>query len=221
LNRVRGMLVILLAALTLLACDTSTFVSLLNRSTPTPTMTRRPTFTPRPAATPTPEDTPTPEPTATTAASPTPTRRPVVVATPRPPTAKPPVAPPAPVFAWKQSPSGNQGRCDAGPSVYEVKGRVHDGAGYTAGIHVMALDKDNKIIAQSDSWGPGQMNPEWGVSCFESKNNYNYQLDLSAGRNATGVRLRLTRGLNDQTPISPDVPIDLSTSGRWYIDWTK
>lgn len=225
MNRVRIMLVMMFAALTLLACDTGTFVSMLNRATPTPTRTPRPTFTPRAVATPTPEDTPTPEPTATSAASPTATRRATTAPVVKPPTAKPVVVapPPAPTFAWKQrADQSMQGRCDAGPGVYEVKGRIHDGTDYVAGINVMVLDKDNKIVAQKTSVSRQEMNLEWGVNCREEKNLFNYQLDISAGRATGPLVLRLTRAPNDQTPISPDIRIDIDANGgRWYYDWSK
>ncbi|MBI5305059.1 MAG: hypothetical protein HY868_23205 [Chloroflexi bacterium] len=224
MNRVRVLLVLVLAALTVLACDTSSFVALLDQSTPTPTRTPRPTFTPRPSFTPTPEDTPTPEPTATSAASATPTRRGTTAPVVKPPTAKPVTAPPpAPTFAWKQRQDMSaQGRCDAGPSVYEVKGRIHDGTDYVGGIHVVVLDKDGKVVAQKDSWPRDQMNLEWGVNCREEKNLFNYQLDISAGRSSGPLILRLTRSATDLTPISTDIRIDVDgNGGRWYLDWTK
>jgi hypothetical protein len=223
LIRVRISLILIIGALALLACDVSSYVALLDNSTPTPTRTPRPTFTPRPAFTPTPEDTPTPVPTDTPNATATPTKRPVVVATARPPTAKPPAPPPAPSFAWKQNPNtGNQGRCDAGPSVFEVKGRIHDGTDYAGGIHVVALDKNGNMVAQKDSLVREQMNLEWGVNCREEKNLFNYQLDISAGRGNGPITLRLTRSATDLTPISSDIKFDLDASGgRWYFDWSK
>ena len=210
---------ILIVVVALLACDTGTFTALLDAGTATPTRTPRGTFTPR--ATATLEDTPTPETTPTIAASPTltprPTLRPVTKAPP------PPTAVPKPQFEWKQSSSGNQGLCAQNDGTYEVKGRINaPGQGYIGGIHAVLMDKSGKIISQMDSLVPEQMNLEWGVSCFEDKNLFNYQLDASAGRGNQPMTLRLTRSANDLTPISTDVKIDFgATGGRIYIDWTK
>jgi hypothetical protein len=224
LKRANGFLILILAALTVLACDAGTLISMVN-PTKTPTRAPRPTFTPRAVATATPEEPPTPEPTETLSASPTPTRRVVPTTAPRPATAKPaaPTAPPAPQFAWKQSSSGNQGRCDAGPGVYEIKGRINaPGRGYIGGINAVALDKDGRIVAQFVSLGTDPpLNPEWGVSCFEEKNIFNYKLDVSPARGNGPITLRLTRAPNDLTPISFDVKIDIAQGGRWYIDWTQ
>jgi hypothetical protein len=210
-------------ALMLLACDTTDLiVALLNPATETPTRTPRPTFTPRPSITPTPEDTPTPEATATPKASATPTRR-VVVATPRPPTPRPPTQPPAPQFAWRQSPElGRQGLCPAGPGTFEVKGRIRLNNDYVGGIHIVLLDSTGKVISQMDSTPKEFLNPEWGVSCFEEKNLFSYQLDGSAGRMNQPMTLRLTRSATDLTPISPDIKLTFpSEGGRFYIDWVS
>ena len=210
---------ILIVVVTLLACDTGTFTAFLDAGTATPTRTPRPTFTPR--ATATLEDTPTPEVTPTIAASPTLTPRPTL----RPATKAPvvPTAVPKPQFEWKQSSSGNQGLCAQNDGTYEIKGRINaPGQGYVGGIHVILMDKTGKIISQMDSLVQDQMNLEWGVSCFEEKNLFNYQLDASAGRGNQPMTLRLTRSVSDLTPISPDVKIDFgATGGRIYIDWTK
>ena len=214
--------VLFIVVLVLLACDASTFTALLESGTATPTRTPRATFTPRVTATP--EDTPTPETTPTTAASPTLTPRPTL----RPATKAPvvPTAVPKPQFEWKQSPSGNQGLCPQSDGTYEVKGRINaPGQGYVGGIHVIALDRSGKIIAQMDSrpdTADDPLNVEWGVSCFEEKNKFNYQLDVSAGRGNQPMTLRLTRSAGDLTPISTDVKLEFpATGGRYYIDWTK
>lgn len=207
---------ILIVVAALLACDMGTFTAFLDAGTATPTRTPRPTFTPR--ATATPEDTPTPEATATTPASPTPTQR----ATARPATKAPtaPPAPPKPQFEWRQSPSGNQGLCEQA-DVWEVKGRIHDGRDYVGGIYVIVLDKDGRFVAGMTSRYPEELNPEWDVSCFEGKNKFNYQVDISAGRANGPLTLRLVRSASDRTPISTDVKLDVNRAGRWYIDWAK
>lgn len=222
LNRAIVLLIAGLVVLATLACNAATEFLALTSPTETPTRTPRPTFTPRPVFTPTPEDTPTPETTEAPAASPTPTKRPVVTA--RPATAKPvvPTAPPAPQFAWKQSSSADQGRCDAGPSVYEIAGRVHDGKAYVGGIHVVLIDKNGKVIAQTDSLYPINLNPESFVSCFAKQNINSYKLDASPGWFNGPLTLRLTRSATDLTPISTDVKINFDSSGgRYYIDWTQ
>lgn len=105
--------------------------------------------------------------------------------------------------------------------MFEIKGRIWSST-YIGGIHVVVLDKSGRIAVQTDSWGPESMNPEWGVSCFEEKNSYNYQMDISAARESGPLTLRLTNGKNDPTPISTDVQINIpSGGGRWYIDWVK
>ena len=217
-------LVIAFLGIMALACDTGNLIAL---GSTTPTRTPRPTFTPQPTFTSTPEDTATPEPTNTPLVSPTtqrtttPTARPVVVAK----TPTKPAPPPPPQFAWHQRPDMSvQGRCDAGPSVFEIKGRVFDQTvnAYVGGIHVVVLDKTGAIANQIDSWGPESMNPEWGVSCFEPKNSFNYQMDISAARESGPLTVRLSRGKNDPTPISDNVRIDITSGGgRWYIDWVK
>jgi hypothetical protein len=138
---------ILIAVVALLACDTGTFTAFLDAGTATPTRTPRATFTPR--ATATPEETATPEPSPTIAASLTPPPRATVRPATKPPTVPP--APPKPQFEWRQSPSGNQGLCDAGPGTWEVKGRINaPGQGYVGGIHVILMDKTVKIISKMD-----------------------------------------------------------------------
>ena len=222
-KRFMGALGLMMVALALLACEASNVVALVVKPTATPTRTLRPTFTPRPSATSTPEDTPTPEPTDTPAASPTPTRR-AVVATPRPAATKPPTAPPAPQFAWRVlANDSTHGKCSTGAPVFEVKGRINkSGVGYIAGVHVVLLDKSGHIVAQRDSWGPDQMNPEWGVSCFESKNLFNYQLDATAGWYNGPLVLHLTKSATDLTPISPDAILTFDSSGgRYYIDFIQ
>lgn len=213
---------ILIAVAALLACDTGTFTAFLSPGTATPTRTPRSTFTPR--ATATPEETPTPEASPTPAASPTPTQRIVPTARPatRVPTVPPP--PPKPQFEWRQRPDlGKQGLCPQSDGTFEVKGRINAaGVGYVGGVHVILMDKNGKIISQMDSLYVEQMNVEWGVNCFEEKTMFNYQLDASAGRANQPMTLRLTRSVNDLTPISPDVKLDFPvTGGRFYIDWTK
>jgi hypothetical protein len=210
--------VILIIVMTLLACDTETFTALLSSATATPTRTPRPTFTPRAIATP--EDTPTLEPSPTTAASPTLTPRPTLRPATKAPTAPP--APPKPQFEWKQSSSGNQGLCPQA-DIYEIKGRVNaPGQGYVCGVHVVLLNKYGRVAAQADSICGDQLNPEHSVSCFETNNIANYHLDATADRTNGPFILRLTRSVNDLTPISTDVKIEFPvTGGRFYIDWTK
>ena len=225
INRMVLALAAILVILTILACDAGNLIA-LGGGTATPTRTPRPTFTPRPSFSPTPEDTATPDVTATNTAAPSPTTAARTVApTLRPATAKPaaPTAVPAPQFAWHQRPDMSvQGRCDAGPSVFEIKGRIHDGSTYVEGIHVVVLNKTGQVAVQTDSWGPISMNPEWGVSCFEPKNSYNYQIDISAARDSGPLTIRLTRGKNDLTPISTDIKFDVTPGGgRWYFDWSK
>ncbi len=221
-KRVLMFCAILIVVLTLLACDTETFTALLSPGTATPTRTPRATFTPR--ATATQEASPTPEATATAAASPTPTQR--VVATVRPVTKAPtaPPAPPKPQFAWRQNPDniGSQGLCPAGPSTYEIKGRIRQNNDYAGGVHVVAIDSTGKIVAQMDSIAKEYMNLEWGVNCREERNLFSYQLDVSAGRNNQPIVVRITRSASDLTPISPDIPIRFeSDGGRYYLDWVS
>jgi hypothetical protein len=221
-NRVLTLLVLLIA-LTLLACNLDTVSTLVARATATPTSTRtpRPTFTPYYTATP--EPSPTREATATPALSPTPTAR--AVATARPATKAPtaPPAPPTPQFVWRRSENlDKQGMCPAGPGTFEVKGRIYSNAlkAYVGGIHIIALDSTGKVIARMDSLYPQQMNPEWGVNCREAKNLFSYQLDVSAGRGNQPIIVRIVRSATDLTPISPDVAIQFGPEGgRYYLDW--
>jgi hypothetical protein len=222
-KRLVGLVSLVAIALALLACDAGDLVAMVNQPTETPTRTLRPTFTPRPAVTPTSEETPTPQATNTSSASPTATKR--VVATTRPATPKPAATapPPPPQFAWKVLASdGSHGKCDAGPSTYEIKGRVWGPSTYVGGIHVVLLDNSGKVVAQMDSRSPEELNPEWNVSCFESKNLFNYQLDASAARNSGPLTLRLTKSAGDLTPISPNVTVIFDASGgRYYIDFIQ
>jgi len=117
---------------------------------------------------------------------------------------------------------GSQGLCPAGPSVYEIKGRIMLNGKYTGGIHVIALDSTGKITNQMDSLYEEQMNLEWGVNCREDKNRFNYQLDVSAGRMNQPFNVRITRGANDLTPLSADVQIRFEADGgRFYLDWVS
>jgi len=208
-------------ALALLACDAGNLVAMVNPPTETPTRTLRPTFTPRPAVTPTSEDTPTPQATDTPSASPTATKR--AVATTRPATPKPAATapPPPPQFAWKVIASdGSHGKCTTGVPVFEIEGRIWSGT-YIGGIHVVALDKDGKIVAQMDSLYPDQQNLEHNVSCF-GDTLPSYKLDVTAGRFNGPLILRLTKSAIDLTPISPDAQITFDASGgRYYIDFIQ
>lgn len=210
----------MLIVLTLLACNLDTVTTLVARATTTPTSTRtpRPTFTPYYTATP--EPTATPEVTATRAPSFTPTARAVVTARPA---TKAPTAPPAPQFPWRRRDNlDQQGMCPAGPGTFEVKGRIMQNNQYVGGIHIIALDSTGKVIARMDSLYPQQLNPEWGVNCRESKNMFNYQLDVSAGRGNQPIIVRIVRSSTDLTPISPDVAIQFgSEGGRYYLDWVS
>jgi hypothetical protein len=211
--------IICIVVATLLACDTGTFTAFLDSGAATPTRTPRPTFTPRATASPTPEDTETPEATPTTAATRTSTPR--VVATARPAT-KVPTAPPAPPQVQLFHREPGQGLCTTGAPVFEVKGRIKIGTAWAAGIHVIAIDKSGKIIAQTNSWGEEQLNPEWGVSCWQEKNLYNYQMDVTAGWYNGPLTLRLTQSATDLTSISTDEKLTFDASGgRYYIDWIK
>jgi hypothetical protein len=221
-QRFLGLVSLIVVAMGLLACEATNIVAFLNQPTETPTRTPRPTFTPRPSETSTPEDTPTPETTDTPEASPTSTKRAVIVRSPTPKPTTPP-QPTTPQFAWHQDPNvGSQGRCDAGPSVFEVKGRVISGGNYLGGIHVVVLDRDGKVVAQTDSIYPIQMNLEEHVSCFEVRNRFNYQLDVTAARNNGPLTLRLTKSAGDLTPISTDIKFDVDASGgRWYYNFVQ
>lgn len=112
--------------------------------------------------------------------------------------------------------------CPAGPGTFEVKGRIMQNNQYVGGIHIIALDSTGKVIARMDSLYPQQLNPEWGVNCRESKNMFNYQLDVSAGRGNQPIIVRIVRSSTDLTPISPDVAIQFgSEGGRYYLDWVS
>ena len=216
-----GVVGLVMVALALLACEAGSLVAMINPPTATPTRTLRPTFTPRPAATETPEDTATPEATETLAESPTLTRRP----TARPATPKPAgtATPAPPQFAWHQDPNVDiQGWCDAGPSVYEVKGRIMSGGKYAPAIHVVVLDRNGSMVAQMDSLFEEQMNLEEHVNCREVRNRFNYQLDVSAARFSGPLTLRLTKSAADLTPISTDIKFDVNENGgRWYYNFSK
>ena len=218
-KRLIGIAGLAMAALILLACDAGTLVAQFNPPTPTPSRTPRPTFTPRPAETDTPEPSPTPETTDTPEPSPTPTKRAVTVVRTATKPAATPI--PAPKFAWTaKSNDSTHGKCATGVPVFEVEGRVWSGS-YIGGIHIVAIDKDGKIVAQMDTLYPDQQNREFGVSCFEDTLP-SYKLDLSAGWVNGPLTLRLTKSAGDLTPISPDVQLTFDGSGgRYYIDFVK
>jgi hypothetical protein len=221
-KRFLGLVCLVVMAMGLLACEATNIVAFLNQPTETPTRTPRPTFTPRPSETSTPEDTPTPEATDTPEASPTSTKRAVIVRSPTPKPTTPP-QPTTPQFAWHQDPNtGNQGWCDAGPSVFEVKGRTVSGGDYVGGIHVVVIDRDGKVINQMDSLYRIQMNLEEHVNCREVRSLFSYQLDFSAARNNGPMTVRLTKSATDLTPISTDIKFDVDSSGgRWYYNFVK
>jgi hypothetical protein len=222
-KRLIGFFGLAVVTLVLLACDAGTFVAMVNPPTATPSRTPRPTFTPRPAETDTPEASPTAEATDTPAVSSTPTKR--AVATLRPATPKPAATapPPPPRFAWTvKSNDGTHGKCPTGAPVYEIKGRIFAGSDYLGGVHIVLIDHSGKIVTQGNSWGRDQMNLEFGVSCFEDKSLFNYQIDGTAGWSNGPLTLRLTASSGDLTPISPDVSITWDAAGgRYYIDFVK
>ncbi|HEX7587408.1 MAG TPA: hypothetical protein VF478_03750 [Anaerolineae bacterium] len=222
-KRLIGLVGLAVAALVILACDAGTFVAMVNPPTPTPSRTPRPTFTPRPAETETPQPSPTPAAADTPDASPTPTKR--AVNTVRPATPKPvaTVPPPPPKLAWTvKSNDGTHGKCPTGAPVYEIKGRVFAGSDYLGGVHLVLIDHSGKIVTQGNSWGRDEMNLEFGVSCFEEKSLFNYQLDGTAGWSNGPLTLRLTNSAGDLTAISPDTSISWDASGgRYYIDFVK
>ena len=112
--------------------------------------------------------------------------------------------------------------CPAGPGTYEVKGRIRRNDDYAGGVHVVLLDSTGKIISQMNSTPKEYLNPEWGVSCFEEKNLFSYQLDGSAGRMNQPFTVRITRSASDLTPISPDIKITFGPDGgRYYLDWVS
>lgn len=220
-KRLFGFLGFVFVAAVLLACDGGPLTAMISPPTATSTRTPRPTFTPRPTDTPTEVDTPTPDVTDTPEATPTETRRPVARATAKP---TPPPAPTTPKFIYHQDANTSiQGRCDTGPSVFEVKGRVINNGNYQGGVHVVILGHDGKIVNQQDTIEPIQMNLEEHVSCFEVRGRYNFQLDISAGRMNSPMTLRLTRGAGDLTPISNDITFDVdpNVGGRWYYNFSN
>jgi hypothetical protein len=74
-----------------------------------------------------------------------------------------------------------------------------------------------------DSIFPIQMNLEEHVNCRETRNRFNYQLDLSAARNNGPMTVHLTKSAGDLTPISDSIQfsVDPNVGGRWYYDFSQ
>ncbi len=235
---------LVLMLLVVSGCDALQF-NALNTATETPTRKVRPTFTPRASATPIPEETDTPEVTDTPApadATDTPEAAAAATATTKPtakpkapaqPTAKPqPPQPPQPTFAVHPD-FGAPYFC-AQEGVYEVSLYIKkDGkAGkrpFAGGLWVGAFTSSGEVLKDgagkplvTQTWP--EMSISYGSNCQReydrtSPDATNGKLDVGdAVRAGTkNMILRFVRSQSDYTPISADVPLDFTRSGRWWM----
>lgn len=228
-------LISLTALAILAACGSVPFVA---QNEPTATATRRaarPTFTPKPRATATAEIIPTEEPEATAepeATEEAPTQEPAPVTKaptkkPAPPKATNPPAPteiPKPQFAINIT---SQFLCEQ-EGIYEIAVNAKKGKAPTEGIWFAAFDGGGRLL--EDGAGKALVTATYPVSVstagncklsgsFENPVINNGKLDLvdpmRAG--ATGVVIRFVKSANDLTAISPDIPVNFGSGGRYWI----
>jgi hypothetical protein len=233
--------VILLSVLALIlvsagGCGSLPFAA-LNNPTETPTRTPRPTFTPKSSATATSGATDTAAPTETPAstdtpqAPDTPTQKAV---TPKPPRATQPPAPPQPTkltFPVYQ---------DFGPpyfcpqdSVNEVIIYIRKAQGsprpFAGGLYVGAFVPGGDVLKdgagkplvrvtdpkESVSYGTNctkaydRLHPDW--------TNGKIDVNDAVRMGTTKMAIRFVRSATDFTPLSQDVIVDFSASGRWWL----
>ncbi len=216
--------VVLVFALTLLACDSGNLIAFQN-ATATLTRTPRPTFTPQPSLTPTPqEDTPTPLPTVTETPKvpPTSTRR---AATARPATKPPPAPPPAPPKPSYSVTIDNAYFCDQGNDpVWEIVGRINRSSppaiflgGYVIGI----FTSDGRLLATTDPSVPDdQQIIGLNFNCRAyNRYIYNVKKDVSQFRGQVPLIIRVIRSQSDLTPLSPDFKADFAQPGRYFLEY--
>lgn len=216
--------VILVFALTLLACDTGNLIAFQN-ATATPTKTPRPTFTPQPSLTPTPqEDTPTPIPTVTNTPKVPPTATRGAVA-PRPATKAPPPPPPPPPKPSFSVTIDNAYFCDQGNDpVWEIVARINRSSppaiflgGYVLGI----FSADGRLLATTEPSVPDdQQIIGLNFNCRAyNRYIYNVKKDVSQFRMQLPLIIRVIRSQSDLTPLSPDFKADFGQPGRYFIEY--
>ena len=220
------------------ACDSLPFVA-LNDSTATPFPTRRirPTFTPKPSLTPTDESTPTDEatdvPPATDVPADTDTPEPTDVPTKKPAAPPPapkatdkPAPPPAPTF-----PVSVTGKhfCDQG-DINEIVFNAKKGTKFVEpqSLWFGAFDTSGQLL-QNGAGAPlvgavDAISRGVGNDCntefsFQYQNITNGKLDVgdAVHRGVTTLVIRFIRSATDLTPLSPDIQIDFSKPGRYWM----
>jgi hypothetical protein len=213
--------VVLVLALTLLACDTGNLIAFQN-ATATPTKTPRPTFTPQPSLTPTPEDTPTPLPavTDTPKVPPTATRR---AATARPATKAPTVPPPPPKPSFSVTIDSGYFCDQANDPIWEVVARFNRSSdrafaeGYVFGV----FTADGRLLTTTEV-SPSNEYTERGIdiNCRAPKfYPYSVKKDVSQFRMQVPLIIRVVRSKTDLTPLSPDFKADFAQPGRYFIEY--
>lgn len=216
-----AMVGVVFLALTLLACEATNLVAMINPPTETPTRTPRPTFTPFPSDTPTPEDTATVAPTDTPEPSPTPTRRAVVVPASRPAPTKPPAAPPKPQFAMNLIDGYS---CPQSGPVWQVIARVNRStppAIFLGGYTVALLSPSGQILKTDVTVPDGQqVNGLW-INCRVDKVfPYNSKIDAPDLRGQGPFIVRVIKSKTDPTPLSPDYTVNFSQQAIWFVFFT-
>ncbi|MGB8646395.1 MAG: hypothetical protein WCF84_14245 [Anaerolineae bacterium] len=211
--------------------------------TPRPTFTPRPSATTIPSATATEAATDTPAPTDTLEAQATDTVPPQPTKTkvsPKPVQPTNPPAPPKPILPiYPDNSYGNgltQNFCGQGGSVYEIivymkmagdKPRAW-ATGYTFGVFApdgtwLTDYNKNKLISPPTD-DARQAGTGFGYNClhggsFTDLEKYNGKLDVGDAVRAGNktMILRFVKSSTDPTPLSPDITLDFSQTGRWWL----
>lgn len=213
--------VLLVLALSLLACDTGNLIA-FQSATATSTRTPRPTFTPQPSITPTPQDTETPSPTATNTprVAPTATRGAVVRPATKAPTAPPP--PPKPSFPVVID---NAYFCDQGNDpVWEIVGRINritPPAIFLGGYVLGIFTSDGRLLTTTDPSVPDdQQIIGLNFNCRAyNRYVYNVKKDVSQFRMQVPLIIRVVKSQSDLTPLSPDFKADFGQPGRYFLEY--
>lgn len=220
----------------IIGCGSIPFIA---QNEPTATATRRirPTFTPKPRATATEEIEPTTEPEPTEEL-PTDEPEPEETETPAPVTKAPtkksgppaPTQPPAPTDVPKPKFSVNitsQFLCEQ-EGIFEIAVNAKKGKAPTEGIWFAAFDGGGRLL--QDGAGKPLVTATYPVSVstagncklsgsFENPVINNGKLDVvdAVRAGTSNVVIRFVKSEQDLTAISPDIPVNFGSGGRFWI----
>ncbi len=213
--------VVLVLALTLLACDTGNFIA-FQSATATPTKTPRPTFTPPPSLTPTPEeDTPTPLPTVTETpkVKPSATRGSQAVSKPATKAPAPPPPPPPPSFPIRL----DEGYACPQPQdpIWKFTGRIQreSDKGWADGYSLGVFTRDGRFLKASEPSAPDFSETLNGNCKAQNRYRSNVEVDVSEFRMQVPLVVRVIRSKSDHTALSPDFVADFAEPSHYYVHY--